>query len=250
LLAGRSDVLYIPAGENLGYGRAINRGVEAVDSRYVCAMNTDIILDETVLAALWEFMEQTPGAGVAAPRITSRDGSTQGFIFHCSILSIVFNTVSKVRSSLLKRKLARATSPMRVQGVMGAFFLIRRTCIPQAALFDEDFFFYFEDNDLAHRLLNAGIACYALPSHSLVHLGGSSTSLEAARIFYRSKYLYLGKHYGKAFARFMAGLDRFRLFTKLLKYSALALVFTSKQIARKKIFYAAMRNAIGAEGTR
>jgi len=243
LLAGRTDVVYIPAGENLGYGRAINRGVKAVDSRYVCAMNTDIVLDEATLAALWQFMEQNPDAGVVAPRITNRDGSTQGFIYHRSILSIVFNTVNKVRSSLLKRRLAQAVGPMRVQGVMGAFFLIRRSRIPGGILFDEDFFFYFEDNDLAHRLLDAGVACYALPAHAIVHLGGSSTSLEGARIFFRSKSLYLRKHYGDGFARFMAGLDRARLSGKLLKYSVLALVFPSQQIIRKKAYYTAMQHA-------
>jgi len=250
LLSGRSDVIYIPAGENLGYGRAINRGVEAVESRYICAMNTDIILESTALIALWDFMEHNPAAGVASPRIINRNGSTQGFIFHRSILSIIFDSVSKVRSSLLKRRLAHASTSMRVQGVMGAFFLIRRSCLPQKSLFDEDFFFYFEDNDLAHRLLDAGVACYALPSHSLVHLGGSSTSLGAARVFYRSKYLYLTKHYGPSFARFMAGLDRFRLFTKLVKYSCLALIFPSEQITRKRAFYASMRNAVGTEGSR
>lgn len=249
LLDGRTDVVYIPAGENLGYGRAINRGVEAVDSRYVCAMNTDIILDETTLVALWEFMEQTPEAGVVAPRITNRDGSTQGFMFHRSRLSIVFNTMNKIRSSILKQKLAKATAPMRVQGVMGAFFLIRKSCIPQGRLFDERFFFYFEDNDLAHRLLDAGVSCYALPSHSLVHLGGSSTSLEGARIFFRSKDLYLKKQYGQTFARMIMILDRLRLRMKLIKYSLLALLFSSQRIAQKKAFYIAMRHAADVNGT-
>jgi N-acetylglucosaminyl-diphospho-decaprenol L-rhamnosyltransferase len=243
LLNGRTDVVYIPAGENLGYGRAINRGVEAVDSRYVCAMNTDVILDEVTLVALWEFIEHTPDAGVAAPRITNRDGSTQGFMFHRSILSIVFNSMNKIRSSMLKRKLAHATAPMRVQGVMGAFFLIRRSCIPRGILFDVDFFFYFEDNDLAHRLLDAGVACYALPSHSLVHLGGSSTSLEGARVFYRSKNLYLRKHYGSLFADVIKTIDRFRLRMKFLKYSLLALISSSRRVAEKKAYYSAMRSA-------
>jgi GT2 family glycosyltransferase len=248
LLEGRTDVIYIPAGENLGYGRAINRGVTAVDSRYVCAMNTDIILDETTLVALWKFMEQTPDAGVAAPRITNRDGSTQGFMFHRSMLSIVFNSLNKVRSSILKRKLANATAPMRVQGVMGAFFLIRRSCIPQGRLFDEDFFFYFEDNDLAHRLLDAGVSCYALPSHALVHLGGSSTSLEGARIFYRSKNLYLRKHYGDSFAHMIKVLDRLRLRMKLIKYTVLALLSSSPGIAHKKAHYTAMQHAADLNG--
>jgi GT2 family glycosyltransferase len=206
-------------------------------------MNTDIILDEGTLTALWEFMEHTPDAGVVAPRIASRDGSTQGFMFHRSILSIVFNSMNKIRSSMLKRRLANATAPLRVPGVMGAFFLIRKACIPQSTLFDEEFFFYFEDNDLAHRLLDAGVCCYALPTHHLVHLGGSSTSVEGARIFYRSKNLYLKKHYGDSFARTIMLLDRLRLRMKLIKYSFLALFFSSQRIAHKKAHYTAMQHA-------
>jgi len=247
-LDGRTDVVYIPAGENLGYGRAINRGIAAVDSRYVCAMNTDVILDEATLVALWEFMEQTPDAGVAAPRIANRDGSTQGFIFHRSRMSIVFNSMNKLRSSLLKRKLAKATAPLRVPGVMGAFFLIRRSCFPEGKLFDEAFFFYFEDNDLAHRLLDAGVHCYALPRQHLIHLGGSSTSVEGARVFYRSKNLYLKKHYGRSFARMIMALDRIRLRMKFIKYTVLSLVSSSQGIAHKKAHYTAMRCAADRDG--
>lgn len=243
VLNSRSDVIYIPAGDNLGYGRAINLGIAGSDCRYVCALNTDIILDRTTLVALWEFLEHNQDVGVVAPRITSLDGSMQGFMFHRSILSIIFPSINKLRSSILKRRLSNADSPMKVQGVMGAFFIIRKSCIPQHKLFDEDFFFYFEDNDLAHRLMDAGVSCYALPKHALVHLGGASTSLEGARIFYRSKSIYLKKHYGQTFARFMARLDRFRLFTKLLKYAFLALFLTSKNISQKKEFYTAMQHA-------
>ena len=248
MLKGRSDVVYIPAGENLGYGRAINCGVAAVDSRYICAMNTDVILDEGTLSALWNFLEQTPDAGVVAPRIANRDGSTQGFMFHRSCMSIIFNSLNKIRSSSLKRSLANATAPMRVQGVMGAFFVIRRSCLQDAKLFDEEFFFYFEDNDLAHRLLEAGVHCYVLPRHHLVHLGGSSTSVEGARVFYRSKKLYLKKHYGESFAGMILALDRVRLRMKFIKYSILGQLMTSQRIAHKKAHYTAMRYAADLDG--
>ncbi|MBC7963159.1 MAG: glycosyltransferase family 2 protein [Steroidobacteraceae bacterium] len=242
-LAEQADIVYIPAGENLGYGRAINRGIQATDSRYVCVLNTDVVLSGKTLANLWEFMEKTPDAGVVAPRITNRDGSTQGFIFHKSTLSNIFHLVNKVRTSLLKMKLARAALPMRVHGVLGAFFLARRSLAPDGRLFDEDFFFYFEDTDLAHRLFEAGVNCYALPSCSIIHLGGSSTSLEGARLFFRSKNLYLKKHYGRVFADLIKTIDMFRLRMKFFKYSLLASVFSSGHIAEKKAYYSSMRFA-------
>ncbi|MBC8018215.1 MAG: glycosyltransferase family 2 protein [Verrucomicrobia bacterium] len=242
-LAAQTDIVYIPAGENLGYGRAINRGIRATDSRYVCVLNTDVVLGGEALAKLWDFMETTPDAGVVAPRITNRDGSTQGFIFHKSPLSNVFHLVNKVRTSLLKMKLAHTSLPMRVHGVLGAFFLARRSLAPDGTLFDEDFFFYFEDTDLAHRLFEAGVNCYALPSCSVIHLGGSSTSLEGARLFFRSKNLYLKKHYGRLFADVIKTIDRFRLRMKFFKYTLLAFVSSSRRVAEKKSYYAAMRSA-------
>jgi GT2 family glycosyltransferase len=243
LLAHQDKMVYIPAGENLGYGRAINRGIRASESRYVCVLNTDVVLSGETLVRLWEFMEQNPEVGIVAPRITSRDGSTQGFIFHKSMFSNIFPLTNRLRTSLLKMKLARSSSPMKVQGVLGAFFLARRSLAPDGMLFDEDFFFYFEDTDLAHRLFEAGVICFALPSCSVIHLGGSSTSLEGARLFFKSKHLYLRKHYGSLFADVIKTIDRFRLRMKFLKYSLLALISSSRRVAEKKAYYSAMRSA-------
>jgi N-acetylglucosaminyl-diphospho-decaprenol L-rhamnosyltransferase len=209
----------------------------------VCVLNTDVILSAESLTTLWNFMEKTPQAGIVSPRIANRDGSTQGFIFYKSPLSLIFNFMNRVRTSLLKAKLARSTAPMRVQGVLGAFFLIRRTLIPDAGLFDEDFFFYYEDTDLAHRMYEAGALCFALPSCSVIHLGGSSTSIEGARMFFKSKGIYLRKHYGEGFAHVIKRIDQFRLRAKHLKYSLLALFLSSRRISEKKTFYAAMRHA-------
>ncbi len=237
------SVVYIPAGENLGYGRAINRGISAVESSYVCVLNTDVILTTESLTSLWDFMENTPQAGIASPRIANRDGSTQGFIFYKSPLSLVFNFMNTIRTSLLKKRLARSTAPMSVQGVLGAFFLIRRSIVPDAGLFDEDFFFYYEDTELAHRMYEAGVLCFALPSCSIIHLGGSSTSIAGARMFYKSKGIYLRKHYGEGFAGIIKLIDRARLREKHLKYALLAMFLPSRRILEKKTFYAAMRHA-------
>lgn len=243
-LSLQRNVTYIQNGENLGYGRAINRGVRSVASRYVCALNSDVLLSVESLTQLWNFMEQHPGVGVVSPRIANRDGTTQGFVFFKSPGSIIFNLLSKIRASLLKLKVANSLTPFRVQGVLGAFFLLRRDVIPGDRLFDEDFFFYFEDTDLAHRLYEAGVPCYVLPSCSLIHLGGMSTSVDSARIFYRSKSLYLVKHYGSTFSRVVCVLDRIRLHLKYLKYSLVSKAFCSSRTAEKKTYYAAMRHLL------
>lgn len=243
LTNSHNGVVYIPAGENLGYGRAINRGIRAIRSRYICVLNTDISMTVESLTRLWDFMEATPGAGVVAPRICNRDGSTQGFIFQQSHFSELSPFINRIRTSMIKKALRHTTKPMRVHGVLGAFFIVRRDLAKDGALFDEDFFFYFEDTELAHRLHAAGVACYVLPDCSIIHYGGASTSIEGARMFFRSKNLYLRKCYGPGFAAFIKVLDRARLRAKFFKYWLLALAVPAKRIAGKKNYYYAMRKA-------
>ena len=245
-LSGRTGITYIPAGENLGYGKGINRGIQASESPYICVLNTDVVLNAESLARLWEFMVQKPDVGVVSPVILSRDGSMQGFVFHRALTSVLFNVINKIRSSLIKARVSRATLPVKVQGVLGAFFLIRRSVITGAHLFDEDFFFYYEDTDLAHRLCDAGVICYALPSCSVVHLGGASTSVEGARVFYRSKDIYIRKHYGDVTAWLVARVDRIRLKLKYAKYSILSGMCSSKRVEEKKVYYSAMQSVWAA----
>jgi hypothetical protein len=86
-----------------------------------------------------------------------------------------------------------------------------------------------------------------LPQQSIIHLGGSSTSIEAARIFFKSKSIYLNKHYGSSFAKAILMLDRMRLRMKLVKYSFLQLFTSSGKVARKKEYYVSMQHALDFE---
>ena len=77
----------------------------------------------------------------------------------------------------------------------------------------------------------------------MIHLGGSSTSIEGSRMFFKSKGIYLRKHYGEGFARIIKLIDRYRLRAKYIKYRLLSLFLPSRRILEKKTFYAAMRHA-------
>jgi N-acetylglucosaminyl-diphospho-decaprenol L-rhamnosyltransferase len=236
-LQSQSRVHYIQTGQNLGYGRAINRGVAATASRYVCVTNTDVILNRDALLKLWRFMEEYPEAGVCAPRITYADGRNQGMIFKPFLISHYAEWLGKLAGWSSKSKLAHAAGPFRVDGVMGAFFLIRRSTIPQPTLFDEEFFFFYEDSALAHTLKNRGVPCYVVPNASIIHVGGQSRSAAAVSFFYQGKYLYLSKFYGSVHAKGVFFVDRFRVLRKYAFYSLLALLTSSKRIKSKQRHY-------------
>jgi N-acetylglucosaminyl-diphospho-decaprenol L-rhamnosyltransferase len=232
------QLVYIPAGENLGYGRAMNLGLATVTSRYACVMNTDLVMNRQALVALWEFFESTPEAGVTSPLILGADGRQQGFIFHQGILSLYSPLICKLRSKVWKQRVERACGPLLVPGVLGAFFMIRRSAFGASELFDRDFFFYYEDTELAHRYWTQGVACYVLPGVSIIHLGGQSTSAAGGRLFQSSRHLYVHKVYGERHARLVGRLDLIRLHLKYWKYFVLQAVVKSRAIRAKYDYYA------------
>lgn len=236
-LQSRPEIKYLQTNENLGYGRGINRGVAATTSKYVCVMNTDVILNRGALVNLWRFLEEHPEVGVCAPRITYEDGRHQGMVFKASLFGIYANWFAKLLASYQKRRIARATVPLRVDGVMGAFFLIRRSVIPQPALFDEDFFFFYEDTALAHTLKNNGVTCFIVPGAAIIHLGGKSGSANSISAFYESRNLYLKKFYGSLHARAIYFMDRARIVRKWIIYSLLSRLTASERINSKRRYY-------------
>ncbi len=237
-LQAHREIHYLQTGENIGYGPGINRGVAATSSKYICVTNTDVILNREALLTLWRFLEQQPDVGVCAPRIRYADGRDQGMLFHHSLLSHYATWYAKALARYAKSKIANATAPLKVDGVTGAFFLIRRRSVfPLPTLFDEDFFFYHEDTALAHALKNRGVACFIIPEATIVHIGGRSSSAGSVSLFYSSKYLYLQKFYGPWHAKAIRSLDRLRILRKLLFYSLLSLVVASERIKSKQRHY-------------
>ena len=237
------EINYIQAGKNLGYGRAINRGVVATESKYICVTNTDVILNGKALLALWRFMEEHPDAGVCAPRLLYEDGRAQGMVFERSLLRHYLHWLAKLRAKHTKANLANATAPVKVDGVMGAFFLIRRSVISPPALFDEDFFFFYEDSALSHTLADRAVPCFVLPDVSIIHVGGKSRSEVSVFLFYKSKYLYLQKFYGPSHARAVRWVDRTRILPKWLLYSVLSRLFPSDRMRHKRRHYRHAWNA-------
>jgi N-acetylglucosaminyl-diphospho-decaprenol L-rhamnosyltransferase len=200
-------------------------------------MNTDVLLNRDALVNLWRFMEEHPEVGLCAPRITYEDGTPQGVAFQQSLRAHYSGWFGKILARHLKLKIERATAPLKVDGVMGAFFLIRRSAIPPAGLFDEDFFFFHEDTALAHTLKNRGVGCFIVPSATIIHIGGKSRSESSISSFYESKYLYVQKFYGPFHARAVYFVDRARILRKICWYSLFSLVSSSNRVKSKQRHY-------------
>ena len=82
--------------------------------------------------------------------------------------------------------------------VLGAAMLMRVAALEAAGVFDERFFVYSEETDLARRVAEKGYGCTVVASARVVHVGGQSTQARFGRAAGQSRWLYLRKHWSPA----------------------------------------------------
>jgi len=227
------EVTTILNGTNLGYGKAMNQGIVATSSRYLCLLNTDIILNSEALTALVEHCDTHPSVKVCSPLIRHLNGRIQGGYYRFSLFYAYLDIYKKIYIKMLKTRLASTNKIVPVDGIAGAFIFCSRDIVCNEKLFDEDFFFYYEDTELAHRLFKQGVKCNVLSGQSIIHLGGQSSSNRHVQQLYISKYLYLKKQYGDVHAKMLLMQDIIRVHGKRFFYGIVSRLTKSKNIRSK-----------------
>ena len=73
---------------------------------------------------------------------------------------------------------------------------MRKEAMDNVGIFDEDFFLYVEEVDLAYRFVKAGWEVWYLPKWQIVHYGQVTNGSEGATLYeYRNIKLFYQKHY-------------------------------------------------------
>lgn len=190
---------------NRGFAAACNQGARTCDSEFILFLNPDTVLQSDSLAGPLRFMSAAENAsvGICGIQLVDENGNVAR---SCSR----FPTPKRLWAQILglDRFYPSSTQKMHdwdhrgsrtVDQVIGAFFLIRRSLFVTLCGFDERFFLYFEEVDLALRARNLGFHNHYLANARAFHRGGgSSDQIRAKRLFYvlRSRILYSYKHFG------------------------------------------------------
>ncbi|MDQ3303083.1 MAG: glycosyltransferase family 2 protein [Actinomycetota bacterium] len=198
------EVRLLRTGENLGFGRAHNRGIASSTGEISIILNPDTVVERDFFGKLDELLSEYRDAGIVGPRILDSEGEVQlsarrevslisGLLGRTSFLTRLFPKNSLVKSQF---PAVTSTSPATVDWVSGACMAIRREAIPKDGAFDERFFMYFEDADLCRRVRQEGWRIYYAPQVEVVHqTGGSSRSKpKSVWMLHKSAFLYHRKH--------------------------------------------------------
>jgi len=174
--------------------------------RFALLLNPDTVLPPSALAEMVAFMAAYPQAGAAGPKLVRLDGSLD------KACRRSFPTPTTALYHLLKLDKIFPHSPRfarydlsyldpdivtRVDGIVGAFMLVRREAIIGAGLLDEVFFMYGEDLDWAKRITDAGWEVWYNPQVTVLHIkeAASRHSYRARVEFFRALTLFYEKHY-------------------------------------------------------
>ncbi len=148
-------------GNNVGFARALALGAD-----YVLVVNSDVeVTNPRFLEELVARLEADPAAGIVGPLVRLPDGSVQPTVERWPSVPLALRLA-------LKRRLRRAAARKRagrVPAVNGVCFLVRRSVIEATGGFDERYFMYGEEADLAVRAKAVGSDTLFVPVESLVH---------------------------------------------------------------------------------
>ncbi len=234
------QVVKISNQENKGFGAANNQGFAVMKGKYALLLNTDTILTPNAVHKLWTFCEQHQKAAIVCGQLLHADGSKQNSVAAFpSLLTLAINT------SLLEyffprhfpSKRYEHKEPLEVDSAIGACMLIRKKALDEVSFFDERYFFFFEETDLAYALRRAGWGIYQVPDAFIYHLQGQSIghSIGSRIEFYRSRYQFLRKWHGLIYYRLAGTLVVLRLMVNwIFSLVAVAVTLGLFKIIRQK----------------
>ncbi len=210
-------------GRNLGFGAANNRALARVQTPFAFLLNPDCEIELNGLETLLDMAAELPLAAVLAPQLVGASGKPE--------------INYRWPQTFWAPGGPGASGPVCVGFVCGAAMLLRMASFREVGFFDEQFFLYYEDDDLCLRLFNAKLNIVVVPAVQAVHhsrgsvRGASPWRHEYARGFHhaQSKLQFATKYRSREEAQ---RLRRWLLLTTSLGLPLRALVFSPKLLAR------------------
>ncbi|MBI4268213.1 glycosyltransferase family 2 protein [Candidatus Uhrbacteria bacterium] len=197
------NAIIISNKKNLGFAAAHNQAIAKATGEYILVLNQDASLEPEYCEKLVDFMKKNPSVG-----------SATGTIVRCESLTerpknpIIDSQGMFLKNRYFVRLLGEGEAykegerePKEVFGIPATVALYRKSALDDVALpldgrhevFDEDFFMYKEDVDLAYRLQWRGWKSYLVPDAHCWHIrtkrGGSRPHRWINELSYRNTIL-------------------------------------------------------------
>ena len=192
--------------ENRGVAPARNQIFRMSQREFVIILDVDTEVHAGSLDTLVRTMRSHPEAGIAGPKLVYGDGRLQ---LSCRPFPSPWNIAIEgaflrdwfPRSRLVKEYTMEDWDHgelREVDWMYGAALIIRKTALDRVGLFDEGFFYLYEDIDLCFRVKKSGLKILYDPKAVVTHFlprERKGILHERIRVHFRSILRYLLKDY-------------------------------------------------------
>jgi GT2 family glycosyltransferase len=186
------NVKILETGKNLGFPKGVNEGINHAKGQFVLTLNNDTIADFHFVEELQKPMSGDQRVGMCATKMLYPDGRIN------STGIIIFRNGTAMDRGIGQADHNQFDSEEEVFGPCAGAALYRRSMLDEIGLFDEDFFLYMEDVDLAFRARLAGWKCVYNPSAKVIHEHGGTAGLGSDISIYfgiRNTFWYIIKNF-------------------------------------------------------
>lgn len=201
---------------NVGFARGVNLGAEMARGNYVLLLNPDTVIHDDVVKALVDFAVERDDLGLLGGRTLNTDGTPNpGSCFGLPTLWSITCFGLGLTTIFAGHRLFDPESlgswprdTARDVGLVTGCLLLTSTEVwRELGGFDEQYFMYSEDADLAKRAWAAGYRQMITPDAVITHhLGAASAKISRREMVARGRVTYFRKHWSPPAAAFGSAL--------------------------------------------
>ena len=146
---------------NIGFTKAANQAIKLCKTKYILNLNADCFIEEKDILVLIRSHENYKNCFITSPT------------FYDNNLDLAYNAGTFDERSLSKETL-KIDGDICVDKVLGSAILFKKKDIEKLNFLDENFFIYFEDDDLCKKAKNEGMSVIQVFNAKAKHLHGQS----------------------------------------------------------------------------
>lgn len=239
-------ILFLEAGDNLGFGKANNLGAQHAKGDYIFFLNSDTLLLNNAIYEMWRYCEEHKEDNIGGLGCILCDGNNQRCHSYAKL-----NTWKDIVKSYFIAPFCKSTAKeimamdaedeskdaFEVGYVTGADLFVPRKVLEECGCFDPDFFMYSEESEMQWRFRKHGYHNVIIKSPKIMHLEGmsqakrKSPTMRKIMMTQSSLYLYVKKTSCKF---------EYLLFQLLFPMTRLPFLLLAKRSIRDKLMYIKM----------
>lgn len=198
-ISNLNNIIFLKNNKNLGFAKANNLSIPYIKTKFVLILNPDIVFEELTLVRLLKKFSIYNNLGCAVPSLYDENGLRQNNSKLNYIKTIIHrNSFHNKIKKILENKFC--TGDFCADYAIGCFMLFKTDTFKKLGGFSEDFFIFYEDNDICDRLRINNLVTMEFPDCKVYHKKNSSanySTLDKYNMAFHhkvSEYIYLRKN--------------------------------------------------------